>query len=96
MRYLVLNLLVSTITAGSVLYLHRTRIPVRRLLIVLLFLLILTAIFDSLIIYSGIVAYTPQHIIGITIGKAPIEDFFYALVAAVFGPLIWDYYEHKK
>ncbi len=76
--------------------LHRTNTPVSRVLYVLLILIVLSAIFDSLLVYSGIVAYSPQHILGIYIAKAPVEDFLYAVVAAVLGPLLWDYHEHKK
>ena len=47
-------------------------------------LLIITAIFDNLIIGTGIVAYDEELISGIKIGLAPIEDFSYSLA----GPLL--------
>jgi len=53
-------------------------------------LLILTAIFDPLIIHFDIVDYDPSKILGLRIFGAPIEDFFYALYAACIVPLVWN------
>lgn len=53
-------------------------------------LLVLTAIFDPLIIYFNIVEYTPEKILGLKLFGAPIEDFFYALYASCIVPLIWN------
>lgn len=53
------------------------------------FLLLTTAVFDSAIIAAGIVAYNPNKLLGFYVGKAPIEDFFYAVVAAVLVPSLW-------
>lgn len=52
-------------------------------------LLIMTAIFDSLIVGFGIVAYDQSKILGMYIGRAPIEDFFYAILAAIMIPALW-------
>jgi lycopene cyclase domain-containing protein len=46
-------------------------------------------VFDSLIIAAGIVGYDTAKILGIYIGTAPIEDFMYALLAAVIVPALW-------
>ena len=59
-------------------------------------LLLLTAIFDPLIIYLNIVDYDPTKILGITLLGAPIEDFFYALYAACIVPLVWNRLGEKK
>lgn len=56
---------------------------------VLVILLITTAIFDSLIVGAGIVAYDESQILGLRIGVAPIEDFFYALLAVILVPSVW-------
>ena len=50
-----------------------------------------TAIFDSAIVGFGIVGYDEAKILGITIGNAPIEDFFYAVLAGVIIPIIWQW-----
>jgi lycopene cyclase domain-containing protein len=61
----------------------------RRWLLMLLILCALTAIFDSIIIGLGIVKYNPKLLLGISIGKAPIEDFGYAVGSVVIAPSIW-------
>lgn len=52
-------------------------------------LFVLTAIFDSILVYFGVVGYDPDKILGVYIGYAPIEDFFYALFAAIIVPWAW-------
>jgi lycopene cyclase domain-containing protein len=52
-------------------------------------MLILTAVFDNLIILAGIVGYDETKILGISIGVAPIEDFAYTVVAVLLVPAIW-------
>lgn len=64
--------------------------------VTLLGVLVLTAVFDSLIIAAGIVGYDPTRILGIYIGRAPIEDFAYAAVSVMLVVIIWEYYEHKR
>ena len=53
-------------------------------------LILLTGIFDPLIIYFNIVDYAPEKILGLKLFGAPIEDFFYALYAACVVPLVWN------
>lgn len=52
-------------------------------------LVALTAVFDNVIVGSGIVAYDAGLILGLKVGVAPIEDFSYAIVAALALPAIW-------
>ena len=53
-------------------------------------LLLLTAIFDSMIVGLGIVSYNPQYILGIAIGFAPIEDFAYTVAAVLIMVTMWE------
>ena len=54
-----------------------------------LVLVLLTAIFDNLMIAAGLFTY-PDHLIsGIRIGLAPIEDFAYPLCAAFLVPAVF-------
>jgi lycopene cyclase domain-containing protein len=62
----------------------RKQLPWRAILLATGTLLVITAIFDNLIIGTGIVAYDEALISGIKIGLAPIEDFSYSLA----GPLL--------
>ena len=55
----------------------------------LVVLLVLTAIFDNLMIAAGLVAYDDALTSGLRLGLAPIEDFSYAIAAAVFVPSVW-------
>ena len=61
----------------------------RSVIVTLCILIACTAVFDSLIIAAGIVDYDTTKILGIYIGAAPIEDFVYALLAAVVVPALW-------
>ena len=53
-------------------------------------LLTLTAIFDNVIIGTGLVAYDDALISGVRIGLAPIEDFAYTVAALVLLPAVWE------
>ena len=58
-------------------------------------MLTLTAIFDNVIIGTGIVAYDPEMISGIKIGVAPIEDFAYTVLAIVLVPSLFNFFRTK-
>lgn len=88
--YLILNLVVILVVCvGLRVWQHK---PHKAWFITLLFLLILTLIFDNIIISLDIVAYNSDVILGYYIGKAPLEDFLYALLAVIIVPLLW----HKQ
>lgn len=63
-----------------------TRVTIAATLAVLL---LVTAVFDNLMIGVGLVGYNPAKISGVLIGIAPLEDFAYAVAAAVLLPSIW-------
>jgi lycopene cyclase domain-containing protein len=65
------------------------RLPARPLVMTALVLLALTAVFDNVIVGLDIVAYDGEKISGIMLGKAPIEDFAYALGAVMLIPAVW-------
>jgi len=52
-------------------------------------LLLLTAVFDSLIVGTGIVAYDDAHRSGWTVGLAPVEDFLYPIAGVLLLPAVW-------
>ena len=52
-------------------------------------LVILTAVFDNVLVGVGIVAYDPGRISGVRLGVAPVEDFSYAIAAVVLLPCLW-------
>jgi lycopene cyclase domain-containing protein len=52
-------------------------------------LVVLTAVFDNLMIAAGLFTYPEELISGVRIGLAPIEDFAYPLCAAFLLPAVW-------
>ncbi|MFB7252013.1 lycopene cyclase domain-containing protein [Microbacterium sp. NPDC056234] len=52
-------------------------------------LLLLTAVFDTVMIGVGFFTYADTHLLGARIGLAPIEDFAYPIAGAVLLPAIW-------
>ena len=60
-----------------------------------LVLMIMTAIFDNVIVLTGIVSYDESKISGIKILAAPIEDFAYTLVLVPLIVLIRSLFEKK-
>jgi lycopene cyclase domain-containing protein len=52
-------------------------------------LLILTALFDNVMIGVGLVGYNRALISGVFVGRAPVEDFAYAVAAVVLLPSVW-------
>ncbi len=52
-------------------------------------MLLLTAIFDNMIIGFGLVDYDPALISGVRIGVAPVEDFAYTVLAMIVVPVVW-------
>lgn len=53
-------------------------------------LLALTAVFDSVIIASGLVRYDAAALAGVTVLRAPIEDFAWPVAAALGLPALWE------
>ena len=52
-------------------------------------LLVMTAVFDNIMISVGLVGYDASKISGLLLGVAPIEDFAYALAVVVLLPCVW-------
>lgn len=52
-------------------------------------LLVLTAVFDNVMIGSGLFDYNSQTLLGIRVGLAPLEDFSYPFCAALAVPALW-------
>jgi len=52
-------------------------------------LILLTAVFDNLMIAVGLFTYPDELISGLRIGLAPVEDFAYPLCAAFLVPAVF-------
>ena len=88
MSYGELNFIFLAI-AGIATWIIKSKYNCFTTLIVLLPMLVLTAVFDNLIILSGIVDYDESKLMGINILAVPIEDFAYTVVAVLLVPAIW-------
>ena len=52
-------------------------------------LCVLTAVFDTIMIDVGLYVFDPDKILGVYVWGAPLEDFAYAIAAAVGMPVLW-------
>ena len=77
------------ITAGMLTWIIKSRYQCFTTPILLLPMLVLTAIFDNLIVATGIVAYDESKLLGIKLLTVPLEDFAYTIVAVLLVPAIW-------
>lgn len=95
MRYVILNaLFLIPILLVGLRYFKKQQ-P-RAIVYTTLFVLALTMVFDSLIIKLGIVGYNIDHILGVYVWHAPIEDFAYSVASVLLVALLWEYHETKK
>ena len=74
----------------------RKRLNLKALGLAAALTLVMTLIFDNLIILFGIVGYDEALISGVKLGVAPIEDFSYTLVGLMLIPLTWELLGRKK
>ena len=91
MTYWSLNAIFLSVVAIVAIVAIATRRTPRWLAILLAagILLVLTAVFDNVMIAIGLVGYDRALISGIFIGRAPIEDFAYTIAAVVLLPSVW-------
>lgn len=92
--YLILNIIVLAVLLAVL-----ARIGAlgwdRSMTLTMVVLLVTTAVFDSLIVSSGIVAYDDSLVTGLKVWEAPIEDFFYAIAAVILVPNVWKWLEAR-
>lgn len=91
MTYWLLNLpflAVVAVVAVAAILVHRSP-RWRAVGVTAIVVLVLTAVFDNVLVGVGIVGYDPALISGVFVGVAPIEDFAYAVAAIVLLPSLW-------
>lgn len=91
MTYWALNAIFLAVVAVVAIFSLATRRSPRwvAVLIGLGALLVATAVFDNVMIGIGLVGYDRSLISGAFLGIAPLEDFAYAIAAAVLLPSLW-------
>ena len=94
MSYPLLTIVVLGIFAVYA-FLMRRWLSLKPLTFAALVMFALTAIFDNVIIGTGIVAYDDDLLLGIKILYAPIEDFAYTAVAVVLVPSLFNLFRTK-
>ncbi|WGW11499.1 lycopene cyclase domain-containing protein [Saxibacter everestensis] len=52
-------------------------------------LIILTAVFDNVMIHAGLMAYAQSTLSGLAVGLAPVEDFAYPIAGLILLPALW-------
>ncbi|GIG23972.1 lycopene cyclase domain-containing protein [Cellulomonas denverensis] len=88
MTNIVLNLLVlAVLVAVSWRVLRRRRAGA--LVWTAFHLCLLTMIFDTLMIAADLYVFDPGKILGVYLWGAPLEDFAYAIAAALAMPVLW-------
>jgi len=92
---IVLNVIVlAAVVAVSWRVLRRMRLgPVAGAALVLC---VLTMVFDTLMIAADLYVFDPEKILGVYLWGAPLEDFFYAVVAALAMPVLWTVLERRS
>lgn len=60
-----------------------------RTAVVFLALAVLTVIFDSIMIWADLFRFEDEHMSGLRIGLAPIEDLAWPLASALLLPALW-------
>ncbi len=98
MTYLALDVIFLAV-AGAVglaaVFVHRRRRGARaaRLVpaigITMAVTLVLTAVFDNLMIAAGLFSYADDRLLGAYVGLVPVEDFAYPVAAALLLPSLW-------
>lgn len=53
-------------------------------------LCVLTAVFDTVMITAGLFRYGEGTLLGIELGRAPIEDLSYPIAAVLLMPAVWE------
>lgn len=101
MTYALLNTVVLLLVATAALLLaSRTprdvRVRTRTLVTTIAVIVVMTAVFDNLMIAVGLVGYDPERISGMMVGIAPIEDFAYSVAAGLLIPTLWQYFASRK
>jgi len=97
MTYWALNafFLAAVVILAAAAVLLRRSPGLKPVAVTMLVLLVMTAVFDNIMIGVGLVAYEPSLISGAFVGIAPLEDFAYAIAAVIGLPSLWMLLERK-
>jgi lycopene cyclase domain-containing protein len=86
--YLALNLVFMLVAFVSLILISRKN-PWRAIGFTMIWMILMTLVFDNVIIALGIVGYDENKISGLLLGLAPIEDFSYTVVYVLAVGILW-------
>ena len=86
--YLALNLVFMLVAFVSLIFISRKN-PWRAIGFTMIWMILMTLVFDNVIIALGIVGYDENKISGLLLGLAPIEDFSYTVVSVFAVGILW-------
>lgn len=81
--------LVMLVVAGVVLAVARRRVRWSAVAVAVGVLVVLTIVFDNLMIAADLFTYGEGTLLGWYVGLVPVEDLAYAVVAATLLPALW-------
>ena len=64
-------------------------LPLMPSLVTMLVLVMLTLVFDNVMIGVGLYGYPDDQLLGVKIGLVPLEDLSYPIATAVLLPAVW-------
>ena len=88
MTNIVLNVIVLVLL-GAVSWPVLRRMRTVPIVLTVVVLCVLTAVFDTVMIAADLYVFDPDKILGVYVWGAPLEDFAYAIAAAVGMPVLW-------
>lgn len=92
MTYLIISAVFLAIAIGTAIILGRrrgTRVRPATIILAGVALVVLTAVFDNLMIAAGLFEYADGSTLGVALGLAPLEDFAYPVAAVILLPAVW-------
>lgn len=94
MTYTLFNL-IFLIPATVVLILARSLVSRAGFWLCLVGLVVLTVIFDNVMIASGLFFYATDRTLGIRLGLMPVEDLAYVVFTAFVLPALWEFLRRR-
>ncbi|QZN85203.1 lycopene cyclase domain-containing protein [Cellulomonas sp. C5510] len=95
MTNIVLNVLVL-LTLAAVSWRVLRRMRTGALVWTALHLCLLTMVFDTVMIAADLYVFDEDKILGVYLWGAPLEDFAYAIAAALAMPVLWTVLEGRE
>ncbi|MFC4222840.1 prenyltransferase [Lysinibacter cavernae] len=96
--YLTIDLIVlgAALLIAGLAVLFGARVSLRAAALSFVALVVATAVFDNVMIAVGLFTYDHDTLLGVYLGRAPVEDFAYPLLAIIMLPALWELFGRWK